>query len=187
MSEAGYVYALINWSMPGLVKVGITSRTPDERSDELSSATGVPTPFERVFHVLVPDARAAESEIHGKLEARGYRVSGDREFFRAPIEEVVLLLLAARDASPSVPLEGPSDPQYSTPTPVDRDPLFRQAAECCIQNELGSTSLLQRRLKIGYGRAARLIDELHDAGVLGPPDESKARQVLVGLEDLDRH
>jgi DNA segregation ATPase FtsK/SpoIIIE, S-DNA-T family len=70
--------------------------------------------------------------------------------------------------------------------PSDRDPLFRQAAECCIQNQLGSTSLLQRRLKIGYGRAARIIDQLHDAGVLGPPDGSKARDVMVGLEDLDR-
>jgi len=68
----------------------------------------------------------------------------------------------------------------------DRDPLFRQAAECCIQNSLGSTSLLQRRLKIGYGRAARIIDQLHDAGVLGPPDGSKPREVLVGLGDLDQ-
>jgi len=68
----------------------------------------------------------------------------------------------------------------------DRDPLFRQAAECCVQNQLGSTSLLQRRLKIGYGRAARIIDQLHDAGILGPPDGSKAREVLVGLEELDQ-
>ena len=71
-------------------------------------------------------------------------------------------------------------------SPDDRDPLFRQAAECCIQNQLGSTSLLQRRLKIGYGRAARIIDQLHDAGILGPPDGSKARQVTAGLDDLDR-
>jgi S-DNA-T family DNA segregation ATPase FtsK/SpoIIIE len=69
----------------------------------------------------------------------------------------------------------------------ERDPLFRQAAECCIQNQLGSTSLLQRRLKIGYGRAARIIDQLHDAGILGPPDGSKAREVLVGLPDLDQY
>jgi S-DNA-T family DNA segregation ATPase FtsK/SpoIIIE len=68
----------------------------------------------------------------------------------------------------------------------DRDKLFREAAECCIQNQGGSTSLLQRRLKIGYGRAARIIDQLHLAGVLGPPDGSKPRDVLVGLEDLDR-
>jgi S-DNA-T family DNA segregation ATPase FtsK/SpoIIIE len=69
---------------------------------------------------------------------------------------------------------------------LERDRLFRQAAEVCIQNQLGSTSLLQRRLKIGYGRAARIIDQLHAAGILGPPDGSKPRDVLIGLEGLDR-
>lgn len=68
----------------------------------------------------------------------------------------------------------------------DRDKLFREAAEICVQHQGGSTSLLQRRLKVGYGRAARIIDQLHLAGVLGPPDGSKPRDLLVGLEDLDR-
>ena len=68
----------------------------------------------------------------------------------------------------------------------DRDKLFREAAEVVVQNQQGSTSLLQRRLKVGYGRAARIIDQLHAAGVLGPPDGPKPRDVLVGLDDLDR-
>jgi S-DNA-T family DNA segregation ATPase FtsK/SpoIIIE len=68
----------------------------------------------------------------------------------------------------------------------DRDKLFREAAEIVIHHQQGSTSLLQRRLKVGYGRAARIIDQLHAAGVLGPPDGSKPRDVLMGLEDLDR-
>jgi S-DNA-T family DNA segregation ATPase FtsK/SpoIIIE len=67
-----------------------------------------------------------------------------------------------------------------------RDPEFRRAAEVCIQHQLGSTSLLQRRLGIGYGRAARIIDQLHAAGVLGPPNGSKPREILMGLDDLDR-
>jgi S-DNA-T family DNA segregation ATPase FtsK/SpoIIIE len=67
----------------------------------------------------------------------------------------------------------------------ERDPLFRQAAEVCIQNQLGSTSLLQRRMSIGYGRAARIIDQLELAGVLGPANGSKPRDVLVGLDELD--
>ncbi len=67
----------------------------------------------------------------------------------------------------------------------DRDALFRQAAETCIQHQGGSTSLLQRRLGIGYGRAARIIDQLHDAGILGPPNGSKPRDVMVGLHQLD--
>src|SRR2546426_1959286 len=69
--------------------------------------------------------------------------------------------------------------------PGDRDALFRQAAEVCIQNQLGSTSLLQRRMSIGYGRAARIIDQLEQAGILGPAHGTKPRDVLVGLEDLD--
>jgi S-DNA-T family DNA segregation ATPase FtsK/SpoIIIE len=68
----------------------------------------------------------------------------------------------------------------------DRDRLFRDAAEVVIQHQQGSTSLLQRRLKVGYGRAARIIDQLHAAGVLGPPDASKPREVLVGLDELER-
>jgi S-DNA-T family DNA segregation ATPase FtsK/SpoIIIE len=69
---------------------------------------------------------------------------------------------------------------------ADRDKLFREAAEVVIQHQQGSTSLLQRRLKVGYGRAARIIDQLHTAGILGPPDGSKPRDVLAGLDDLDR-
>ena len=65
------------------------------------------------------------------------------------------------------------------------DDLFRAAGEVCVQQQQGSTSLLQRKLKIGYGRAARIVDQLHDAGILGPSEGSKAREVLVGLEELE--
>ncbi len=67
----------------------------------------------------------------------------------------------------------------------DWDELFQAAGEVCIQNEGGSTSLLQRRLGIGYGRAARIADQLHDAGVLGPSEGAKGREVLVTMEELD--
>jgi len=68
-----------------------------------------------------------------------------------------------------------------------RDALFREAAEVCIQNQGGSTSLLQRRMSIGYGRAARVIDQLHMAGIVGPPDGSKPREVLIGFDQLDEY
>jgi len=67
----------------------------------------------------------------------------------------------------------------------DWDELFRAAAEVCISHDQGSTSLLQRRLRIGYGRAARIMDQLHDAGVVGPPDGSKPREVLITMGELD--
>jgi S-DNA-T family DNA segregation ATPase FtsK/SpoIIIE len=68
-----------------------------------------------------------------------------------------------------------------------RDTLYRQAAEICIQHQGGSTSLLQRRLGIGYGRAARIIDQLHDGGILGPPNGSKPREVLIGIHQVDEY
>ncbi len=68
----------------------------------------------------------------------------------------------------------------------DWDELFRKAAEVCIANKGGSTSLLQRRLSIGYGRAARIVDQLHDVGVVGPPEGSKPREVLMTLDELDQ-
>jgi S-DNA-T family DNA segregation ATPase FtsK/SpoIIIE len=67
----------------------------------------------------------------------------------------------------------------------DWDDLFRAAAEICIQNGGGSTSLLQRRLSIGYGRAARIVDQLFDAGVLGPSEGAKGREVLMGMDEID--
>jgi S-DNA-T family DNA segregation ATPase FtsK/SpoIIIE len=68
----------------------------------------------------------------------------------------------------------------------DRDPLFEEAARLIIRHQQGSVSLLQRRLKIGYARAGRIVDELEDAGIVGPFDGSKARQVLMESEsDLE--
>jgi S-DNA-T family DNA segregation ATPase FtsK/SpoIIIE len=68
---------------------------------------------------------------------------------------------------------------------TDWDEYFHKAAEIVINNDAGSTSLLQRRLKIGYGRAARIVDQLQSAGVLGPPDGSKPREVLLSLDRLE--
>jgi S-DNA-T family DNA segregation ATPase FtsK/SpoIIIE len=66
----------------------------------------------------------------------------------------------------------------------DRDELFFEAARVVIEHDQGSTSLLQRRLKVGYSRAARIVDQLHRHGILGPPDGSKPREVRIGLEEL---
>jgi DNA segregation ATPase FtsK/SpoIIIE, S-DNA-T family len=63
--------------------------------------------------------------------------------------------------------------------PEDRDPMFAEAARVIVQNQHGSTSLLQRKLKLGYNRAGRLIDQLEAAGIVGPFEGSKAREVLI--------
>jgi len=61
----------------------------------------------------------------------------------------------------------------------ERDKLFREAAEVLVTAQQGSASLLQRKLKLGYNRAGRLIDQLEAAGIVGPFEGSKARQVLI--------
>ncbi|MDB5210494.1 MAG: cell division protein FtsK, partial [Sediminibacterium sp.] len=60
----------------------------------------------------------------------------------------------------------------------DRDPLFEDAAKLIVSSQMGSTSLIQRRMKLGYNRAGRLMDQLEAAGVVGPNQGSKAREVL---------
>jgi len=59
------------------------------------------------------------------------------------------------------------------------DNLFREAVEVVCQYDRASASLLQRRLSVGYARAARILDQLQAAGVVGPPEGSKPREVLV--------
>jgi S-DNA-T family DNA segregation ATPase FtsK/SpoIIIE len=70
----------------------------------------------------------------------------------------------------------------------ERDAMFREAAEVIVIAQQGSASLLQRKLKLGYNRAGRIIDQLEAAGIIGPFEGSKARQVLIPtLDALQRH
>jgi S-DNA-T family DNA segregation ATPase FtsK/SpoIIIE len=66
-----------------------------------------------------------------------------------------------------------------------RDDLFEEAARMIVSMGQGSTSLLQRRMKIGYARAGRIMDELHQAGIVGPPDGSKMREVRMRPDELE--
>jgi len=66
----------------------------------------------------------------------------------------------------------------------DDDPLIWEAARIVVDSRLGSTSGLQRRLKVGYARAGRIMDMLEEKGVVGPPDGSKPREVLLNEEEL---
>ena len=66
------------------------------------------------------------------------------------------------------------------------DPLFKESAKLIVENKQGSTALIQRKFSIGYNRAARIIEELELAGILGPYDEFKPRNVLVNnIQDLE--
>ena len=66
---------------------------------------------------------------------------------------------------------------------ADLDPMFEEAARVIVRHQQGSVSLLQRKLKLGYSRAARIVDQLEEAGIVGPNDGSKARQVIIENEE----
>tara|TARA_S200002703_G_C3781624_1_gene240837 strand:+ start:357 stop:824 length:468 start_codon:yes stop_codon:yes gene_type:complete len=80
-----WVYVLSNASQPGLLKIGYTKNTPDERAKQISNATGVPIPYkvEWAFHCY--DGFGLEQEVHHKLGE--YRVNNNREFFQISLEE----------------------------------------------------------------------------------------------------
>ena len=85
--EPGLIYILVNPCMKGIVKIGMTTRTAEDRASEISIGTGVPTPYEVAYEERFADCYTAETVIHQRL--KDYRVNQDREFFCLPLKEAI--------------------------------------------------------------------------------------------------
>ena len=188
----------------GLIKANFPSRIAFRVASQVDSRTiidgaGAEALLGNGDMLFIPPGKSEPSRLQGAYLSsedterlmRWYQ--GKKDAKRAAFAAQGLVLDESYDAEPDIletvrqkeALEaGQADGEAADAG--DRDKLFREAAEVVVQNQQGSTSLLQRRLKVGYGRAARIIDQLHAAGVLGPPDGPKPRDVLVGLDELDR-
>ena len=114
---AGYIYILSNVSMPGILKIGFTTNSPEDRVKDLSRATGVPTPFTVAFFMHVTSTSRAEREIHLKLDK--YRVSANREFFTVPLQEAIKIIQEVAKEYPGFSHTGPSP---ALPTPAVPSP-----------------------------------------------------------------
>jgi len=133
--------------------------------DMLFTPTGRPEPY-RIHGAFVSEEETAKVVEFWKLRA----VPG------APPP----LATEPRVAEPSEAGEGGETDDFD-------DALIQQAARLVVTHQQGSTSLLQRRLKVGYSRAGRLMDQLEEMGVVGPFQGSKARDVLVDERWLEDH
>lgn len=90
--QSGYIYILSNDSLSGMVKIGRTSRDPETRAKELSSATGIPTPFVLEYKHYFIDCVKAEALIHKYLEINNKKISDNREFFKISLEDAISIV-----------------------------------------------------------------------------------------------
>jgi T5orf172 domain len=123
--EQGWVYVLVNSSIPGMYKVGRTTRLPSERAAELSAATGVATPFVIAFEQEFADCVTAEQQIHAELDRRGHRIASNREFFSGSSTDIVRVVLDAATAIPA-PAGQPFAGQPLVGRPLVGQPLVGQ-------------------------------------------------------------
>lgn len=145
-----YIYILKNESIPGLLKIGFTSRTPEERCSELSSATGVAAPFKVIHFREVSDGRTAEADVHRMLST--FRTNEGREFFRVASDKAI----AAVDYCASDYAVGASDSQKSTSS---RHQLNSEVKNLVKNRQLIAAIKLHRELTgLGLKEAKEDID-----------------------------
>lgn len=105
----GFVYVLVNPALPGMVKVGKTAGPPEDRAEQLSSATGVPSAFIVAYAASVANMDQVEADAHALLSASGYRLSSSREFFTAAPTDAINAILAVIGRADIASVDEPSD------------------------------------------------------------------------------
>ena len=161
----------------GLIKANFPSRMAYQTSSKIDSRTIIDGGG---AHQLVGNGDLLHMNGSRLTRLQGPYVSVDEV-------EAVTGFIGGQEG-PGPYLLPPMEPHEDAPTgsagdsSEDRDDLFEDAARVIVRSQQGSVSLLQRKLSVGYTRAARLVDQLEDAGIVGPFEGSKAREVLVTSE-----
>ena len=155
-SNHGYVYILSNPGMPGLLKIGMTRFEPTRRVQELSSATGVPTPFQLVYYREFHDCVAAELEIHSIFATKGLRYNDQREFFSVDTVEAINTLLSLDDEeianNSSLPTEVLDVENYNAD--INWDEYYKKHYE--FSNTFRNSKLYQEWNDFFYSQASPL-------------------------------
>jgi len=174
MTEPGFIYALINPSLEGLVKVGSTTRDPETRASELSSATGIPTPFIVAYSIRVNDTISAEAYVHTSLEKKGFRTAANREFFHAQLSEIIECMLQARSLETTEGYDAEElATQTDSPAASVADPaneVYEMAEDYlyglgdCLQDYDEALQLFKKAAKMGHPKAFLKIGIMYAYG-----------------------
>jgi S-DNA-T family DNA segregation ATPase FtsK/SpoIIIE len=168
--------------LTGVIKANFPSRIAFQVATRTDSRTildtnGAESLLGRGDMLFMLSGRPEVERVHGAFVS-------DRD-----TERLVKFWKRVKPRLPSIDLESERDGEAGGATGFD-DPLFEEAARTVILHQQGSASLLQRRLKVGYSRAARLVDMLEEHGIVAPSEGSKAREVLADearLEEILRN
>ncbi len=163
------ITGVIKANFPARIAFQVASRTDSRTILDMNGAESL---LGRGDMLFIPPGKSQAHRIHGGF------LSDDE------IERIVGYLKQFPEVDPLMGTEIDENPM-SVFGDQD-DSLFQEALKIVVTGQQGSTSMLQRRLRIGYTRAGRLMDMLESAGIVGPPDGSRARDVLVPPEYLDR-
>ncbi|WP_404429605.1 GIY-YIG nuclease family protein [Sutcliffiella horikoshii] len=187
--NTGYIYVLINPSMRDLVKIGKTTRDPEDRVNELSSVTGVPTPFTLVYKEYFEDCSRAEYTIHTLLEEKGYRLSDKREFFNIPVHKAIKIIQEFKNEQHATLESGNSEFEDIREDSADNliDALLKEADDYIegygnkLQNTQKGIMSLHKAAKLDSARAYKILgqtylrDDLNDV----KPNIPKAIEYLL--------
>ena len=177
------ITGVIKANFPARIAFQVASKT-DSRT--VLDANGAETLLGRGDMLYMPPGKAEPQRLHGPFISTAETeqiVSYIRNWYGvAEGQEETFGQGPAAEAGPDYSMEVALPPD-SPEGEGAQDELFEEAKALVVRHQQGSVSLLQRRMKIGYSRAARLIDQLEAAGVVGPFDGSKAREVLIKNEE----
>jgi len=162
------ITGVIKANFPARIAFQVASRT-DSRT--ILDSNGAEALVGRGDMLFLPPGKGQAQRLHG-----AYLSERDAE----------LVACFLRQFPPAEPIGQPQETPEEATGPELEDPLFNEALRIVVLSQQGSTSMLQRRLRVGYTRAGRLMDLLERAGIVGPPDGSRARDVLVPADYLEQ-
>lgn len=137
----GYVYILINPMMEGIVKIGWTSRSSEERAKEISGVTGVPTPYVVIHEEYVTDCEVVESQLQDHFAP--FRIHPKREFYRIPIKDAVRALTET-----AIKYRAPShfEPDYEPSQAIEISHRLRLKYGTYVRPEIASVKIVHKDL-----------------------------------------